>query len=240
MRFDSFSFTGKGGKEYNQDAIGQAEAEKGNVYVVADGLGGHQHGELASQRAVEFLLSDVETEERSAWLLDRLEAANEEIMELQKERGTVKTTVAVLAIDEDRAAWGHVGDTRIYYLHNDAIESVTEDHSVAYMKYRAGEITRDQIGTDEDQPSLLRALGNKERHKAVIAAPEHPVEPGDAFLMCTDGVWVYLQDEEVLVDYLKAATAREWAELLLLRVMERIKEGNDNLSLITVMVSEDE
>lgn len=240
MRFDSFSFTGKGGKDCNQDAIGQCQTENGCIYIVADGLGGHRHGEIASARAVEFLLSDTEAEDRSVWLSERLKAVNEEIMVLQAEHGTVKTTAAVLAIDADHAVWAHVGDTRVYYLHNDTIEAVTEDHSVAYMKYRSGEIRRDQIGSDEDQSSLLRALGNETRHTAVIGSPKHPIEPQDAFLLCSDGVWVYLQEEEILVDYFKAESAREWAELLLLRIMDRIPEGNDNLSMITVMVQLEE
>ena len=64
------------------------------------------------------------------------------------------------------------------------------------------------------------------------------MQEGDAFFLCSDGMWEYILDEEILVDYLKADSARTWAELLLLRVMERIPPKNDNLSLIAIVVGQ--
>jgi len=147
----------------------------------------------------------------------------------------MKTTVVALSVNGDQAAWAHAGDSRLYYLHNKAIEVYTEDHSVAYKKYLSGEITREQIGFDEDQSSLLRALGNPARSQPDCRLLEHPIAPGDGFVLCSDGMWEYILDEEILVDFLKADCAQTWAELLLLRVMERIGPENDNLSIITVM-----
>ena len=152
----------------------------------------------------------------------------------------MKTTVVALSLRGDRAAWAHVGDSRLYYLHDKVIAAYTEDHSVAYKKYLAGEITREQIGFDEDQSSLLRALGNPERNQPVGCTWTQPLTPWDGFLLCSDGFWEYVTDEEILVDYLKADCARAWAELLLIRAMERIGPDNDNLSVITVMVREDQ
>lgn len=242
MWLDYFTYTSKGGRAYNQDAVGVADTNGGAVCVVADGLGGHLHGEMASRCAVDTMLETAPcaAAEQISWLEDRIAQANEAIMSLQKQHGNMKTTIVALTVQENQAAWAHVGDSRLYYLHNRAIEAYTEDHSVAYKKYLAGEITRPQIGTDEDQPSLLRALGNPTRYQPVCFTPDHPLEAFDGFLLCSDGAWEYLLDEEILVDFLKADCARTWAELLLLRIMERIPEDNDNLSIITVMVNRGE
>ena len=156
---------------------------------------------------------------------------------MQKEKKkTLKSTMAALAIDGTRAVWAHSGDSRVYYLHRGWLQCVTEDHSVAYKKYKAGEISRDALAWDEDQSMLLRSLGGEERYEPEIRVYEEPVEPGDAFLLCSDGAWEYLRDGEIPIDLLKAENAKRWAELLVLRMMDRITKGNDNLTLLTLML----
>ena len=247
MRLDSYVFTSAGGREHNEDAAAKREfsspAPAGGIYVVADGLGGHQYGERASACAVETLTAaeaPAAEEDGEAWLRAQLETANTRILAQQREtQAVMKSTAVVLLIRGERAEWANVGDSRLYYLHGRELTGVTEDHSVAYKKYKAGEISRDMIGTDEDQSSLLRALGNPERHEPSFYSSAAPLSPGDGFLLCSDGVWEYLPDGEILIDFLKAGNARQWAELLLLRVISRVQPGNDNLSLITVMVGGD-
>ena len=238
MFLDSYSYTSKGGRSYNQDAVGISETPESALYIVADGLGGHLHGEMASKSAVDTLLAAEAPKKgvQKEWLETQIKQANANIIELQEKHGNMKTTIVALSINGDQAAWAHVGDSRLYYLHDKDIEAYTDDHSVAYKKYLSGEITREQIGFDEDQSSLLRALGNPSRSQPVCCVLEHPIAPGDGFMLCSDGMWEYIMDEEILVDFLKADCAQTWAELLLLRVMERIGAENDNLSIITVMV----
>lgn len=239
MRFDSFVFTSAGGRDYNEDDAALRELPDGLLCVLADGLGGHRHGELASKCVTESMTgaeppaADADGE---AWLKEQIEQANAKVLALQAEKQSVmKSTVAALLLRGKKAVWANVGDSRVYYLHDRELAGVTEDHSVAYKKYRAGEITRAQIGADEDQSSLLQALGNPERHIPSTCAADAPLEPGDGFLLCSDGAWEYLPDGEILVDFLKAENAREWGEALLLRIISRVQPGNDNLSLITVM-----
>lgn len=178
MWLDSYSYTSKGGRSYNQDAVGISDTQHGAVFVAADGLGGHLHGEMASKCAVDTLLAAelCPEEDLLPWLKTQIEQANEAVLSLQKQHGNMKTTVVALVIQGTRAAWAHVGDSRLYYLHGKAIEAYTEDHSVAYKKYLSGEITWEQIGSDEDQPSLLRALGNhhayrRTAHRSIRRSP---------------------------------------------------------------------
>ena len=158
------------------------------------------------------------------------------IRSIRKDSGILNIVLilaVLLILQGQRAFWAHTGDSRLYRLREGEIASVTEDHSVAYMKYRAGEITRAQIASDEDQSSLLRALGSSPRWKPQTS--ESGLRPGDAFLLCTDGFWEYVTDEEILIDRLKAENARDWAERMLLRAAERIPDNNDNMTLMTLI-----
>ncbi len=239
MKIDSYTFTNAGGRRYNEDSVGARSYPDGDLFVVADGLGGHLHGEMASACAVKSILEsfDWETDPRDA-LEKALAQANEDILSMQEEEhAKMKSTAVCLLLRDDQAYWAHVGDSRLYYLHKGEVAAYTADHSVAYKKYLAGEITRTQIATDEDQSSLLRALGNPRRSQCDCGGAWEPLSNGDGFLLCSDGMWEYLRDQEILIDLLKTETAKEWAQMLLLRAMERIEPGNDNLSLITVRIS---
>ena len=239
MRLDVFEYTSKGGRSYNEDSLGSNFDENGGIFVVADGLGGHNRGEVASSAAVETIISgwNTKSENMEQQVAEKIETANQRILAIQKETNTVmKTTVAVLALGGNKAVLANSGDSRVYFIHKNELYAVTSDHSVAFKKYKAGEITRDQIGSDEDQSCLLRCLGGVDRYQPDVCEFDVPVETGDAFLLCSDGAWEFLRDEEILIDYLKSDNACRWTELLLLRAMERINGGNDNLSVLTVMV----
>ena len=145
----------------------------------------------------------------------------------------MKSTIVALLLEDNKAVWSHIGDSRLYYIHNGVLEKITEDHSVALKKYLAGEITRDEIASDDDQSVLLRALGGD---RAIPATDSCEISKGDGFMLCSDGVWEHLYDDEVLIDYLKSSSASDWGELLLLRIMQRLSEDSDNLTLITVLV----
>lgn len=239
MEFDVYEYTNRGGRAYNEDAAGHSVIESNGVFIVADGLGGHQFGELAASCVRDTVLAafdgnfDTPCEE---WLTERLAEANQKILKMQAEKNAVlKSTAVVLAVDDGKAVWANVGDSRLYFLRDGKIQAITNDHSVAYKKYKAGEITREQIAADEDQSALLRALGSEDRSEAEIYAGI-TLLPGDAFMLCTDGMWEYILDEEVLIDCLKSDNAAHWAEYLLLRLMNRIEGGNDNLTILTLMV----
>ncbi len=241
MRFDVYEYTNHGGRDYNEDAVGHKVIGDNGVFLVADGLGGHNFGEVASACVRDTLVNGFGGDfggNPAGWLEAVVNKANENILAIQKEKNDVlKSTVVALCIENGRAVWGNVGDSRLYYIHNGDIAAYTNDHSVAYKKFKAGEITRDQLRSDEDQSALLRSLGSDDRHEVELYDNGITVVPGDAFMLCSDGVWEFVKDYEVLIDLLKAHNAKEWAELLLLRMMERIQGGNDNLTIQTIMIN---
>ena len=243
MKLDTYQYTNQGGRSYNEDFAEYKIKDGHGFFVLADGLGGHGKGDKASLCVVESMLECYLPNEKhdALWFNQQIELANERLTVLQERSNhKMKSTVVALSIDDRNAMWAHVGDSRLYYLSNGKIQKITQDHSVAYKKYLMGEITKEQISSDEDQSSLLRCLGGS-KYTPDIAGLEDGIflKNGDGFLLCSDGLWEYLYDEEILIDYQKAEFAIEWAEWMLLRVMTRVSDNHDNLTLITVLVKED-
>lgn len=242
MKFDTYLYTNQGGRAYNEDTANYKLDGVHGIFVVADGLGGHGKGDLASQCVVDTILSNYQSGKihDRQWFEQQIAVAHEKVSALQQEtNGKMKSTVVALTIDAVGASWAHVGDSRLYYLSEGKIKACTQDHSVAYTKYQMGQITKVQIAMDEDQSSLLRSIGGGKSTPEIYWMDESEVlQKGDGFLLCSDGLWEYLYDEEILIDYLKADSAREWAEWMLLRVMNRVPDDHDNLTLITVLLKD--
>ena len=237
MGLRAYTYTNRGGREHNEDSL-RAAAEAG-IFVLADGLGGHRSGEVASALAVETLfagMAQAETLEETA-LLDLFHSANQGILDQQAQPGQeeMRTTAVALRLTDSQAVWAHIGDSRLYRFSGGELAEVTKDHSVTYRKYLGGEISYMDVYHDDDRGRLLRVLG-KEPCKP--EAGGSPVSPGDAFLLCSDGFWEFVYNEEMQADLCKARTPEEWAELMLLRHIRRTPPGNDNFSLITVFVEE--
>lgn len=239
MKISAFSYTSRGGRAHNEDSVRcRAEGDRG-VFVVADGLGGHQSGEVASALAADTLFdSCLQAETLDGDGLTALfRAANQQIIsqQAQEGQGDMKTTAAVLVLDRTQALRAHIGDSRVYHFSGGELLSVTQDHSVTYKKYLGGEISYMDIYHDDDRSSLLRTLG---KPTCQPEAAVEPVQAGDAFVLCSDGFWEFVYNEEMLLDLAKAQSPEHWAQLMLLRHIRRIPPGNVNFSLITVFVEE--
>lgn len=237
MRISAYCYTNQGGRDHNEDSV-RCSAEDG-IFVLADGLGGHGRGGTASALAADVLFAGCSTVHPSPdALLELFRRANEEILEGQRRPGQeeMKTTAVALVLAGHRAVWAHIGDSRLYRFSGGALTRETRDHSVTYMKYLGGEISYMDTYHDDDRSSLLRVLG---REPCRPEAGEAALLPGDAFALCSDGFWEYVYQEEMLADILKAETARQWAEDMLLRRVRRAPPGSDNFSLITVFAEED-
>ncbi len=246
MRLEAYLHTNPGGRRDNEDSADYwIEADSG-IFVLADGLGGHRDGAAASALVTRSLLDSWswrelpdEDTDIGAWLYDSIMSANRELLDTQQEcSSSMKSTIVALTIDRENCAWAHVGDSRLYYLTNGHIIRATQDHSVSFKKFLAGEIGLEDINFDDDRSSLLRVVGDPARCQPDTGMPEinGQLSPGDAFLLCSDGFWEYLYDEEILIDFLKAETPEHWAELMLLRILPRITQETDNMTLLTVFV----
>ena len=237
MKLTTYSYTNPGGREYNEDSIRLHTGGELGLFVLADGLGGHGGGAVASALAVDAICAHCLAlpQVDAAGLSEAFQAANRSVLDGQVLPGQeeMRTTAVALALCGESAVWTHIGDSRLYRLSGGAVTQLTRDHSVTYRKYLGGEITRMDVYHDDDRSSLLRVLGKP------TCSPETgsgPVSPGDAFLLCSDGFWEFVYQEEILIDWLKAETPEQWARLMLLRHIRRTSPGNDNFSLIGVFV----
>lgn len=238
MNISAFCYTNQGGREHNEDSVRCCAGEDRGIFVLADGLGGHGCGEVASALAADVLYDGIAAgNPDTGGLCALFQEANAAILRQHAVPGQedMKTTAAALSITPGRAVWGHIGDSRLYRFSGNTLVQATRDHSVTYMKYLGGEISYMDICHDDDRSSLLRVLG---RDPCKPEAAQSEAAPGDAYLLCSDGFWEYVYREEILADLLKAETPQTWAESMLLRHIRRVPEGNDNFSLITVFVEE--
>jgi PPM family protein phosphatase len=234
-------------RRHNEDYGDYLWANGVGCWVVADGLGGHLGGEVASQLAVESIVSTfAQQPEISSEALNRyLEAAQQALLIRQREKpqlAAMRTTIVVLLADPEAALWGHAGDSRLYHFRDGVIVNQTKDHSVPQALANSGEIKPEEIRFHEDRNRLLRALGQKDDFRPAIIKNRQPLEPGDAFLLCTDGFWEMVLEAEMAADLSRASTPQDWLEKMRNRIMERaLKEAakqHDNFTALAVFASD--
>ncbi len=206
--------------------------------VLADGLGGHGGGNIASQIAVQSLSQC----EKLGTLPDRqqiegwIQEANREILSRQTDACKMRTTLVFLAVAGKQAVWAHIGDSRLYHFCNGELEDYTLDHSIPQVQVKTGEITRDEIRFSPDRSKLLRAVG-EENLRPEIHAPIPLARGRHAFLLCSDGFWEYLSDLEIWADLQKSATPQDWINYLRCRGEMRKSGAIDNNTAVALFVN---
>jgi protein phosphatase len=230
-------------RELNEDSVrlvapGQAaeDSGKGWLAVVADGMGGHQAGEVASSLAVDVVCREYSASEGGvAERLEKaLQAANAEIYAQSASRqalGGMGTTCTALALVDGEAWAAHVGDSRIYLVRDGAIYRMTEDHSAVMDLVKKGILSSEQARRHADRNVLLRAMGHQEKLEVDIWREQFPVQPGDRFVLCSDGLHDPVDDEEIKDAVLRLDPGAACAELIRLA---RERGGFDNISVIVL------
>ncbi len=205
-------------RENNEDSL----YVKGNLLIVADGMGGYNGGEIASKMAVDILgktLSDVNGEYRQK-INRAIEQSNKEIFEKAKDSLLgMGTTVDVCILDKDVLHIGHVGDSRVYILRNGKLEKITVDHSYVEMLLSKGEITDEEAKDYPIKNMITRAVGAGEKIKIDYYVKN--IEAEDKLLMCTDGLTNMMSEDEIAHILMKSKTPDEAVNTL-------VKKANDN------------
>lgn len=197
-------------RRINQDAFGRFDDpnRRETLLVVADGLGGHRGGEVASRMAVDQIVAvmggsgaedGVAGPDRAARLRAAIESANEAILKESRRDRTLEgmgTTIVALLLAEDGETWvAHVGDSRLYRVRETSIEGLTEDHSLVATLVREGVLDAEEARNDPRRNQILRALGVRDDVEVEVAALERC--PGDTYLLCSDGLHGMLEDEAI-------------------------------------------
>src|SRR6266567_6505185 len=223
----------------NEDSL-LADVERG-IFVVADGVGGAEAGEVASQTAVDVLddacrhkVNDGEDVEDLMELA--IQRANSSIHQMAADNprfSMMATTVVALHLDGNRATIGHVGDSRLYRLSPDGrLLRETEDHSIVEEEVRAGRMTPEQAANHPSKNVISRALGAEASVEADMKVIE--VEDGSAFLLCTDGITRHLPDDELQDLLTSGHSPSDLCEEMKRRCYQRGAE--DNLTAVIVQV----
>ena len=245
VEFTQLSDLGKV-REGNEDYLGYVAAETperarahGWLFVVADGVGGHDLGEVASHTAVESVLegfrASAAAEAHPALLQRLLRTANTKVIDAQHaaaQRGSgMATTIVACALRYDRATVAHVGDSRCYIIRKGAAMQVTRDHTVANEQIRLGVLSRSDASAAETRHLLSRSLGSE--LFVNVEVTEHQVMADDVLLLCSDGLHGSVPASEMAV-VASGSDLRKAAQRLVDIANQR--DGSDNISLQLIRV----
>ena len=244
MKLSAAFDTRIGGRRRNEDAAAVTAAGAALLAVVADGMGGHNHGDVASRLAVETLIQAFQAQVTAAaprladpflFLQQGFEARHRALADFTREQrlpGSPLTTCVACLLQDGIAYWAHVGDSRLYLLRDGRIHARTRDHSYVQQLLDRGEISPAQALQHPQRNRVSTCLGGP-LPPATEFSRKTPVQPGDVLALCTDGVWNVLAAGE-LADILLSNPAAAAVKTSLDRVDQRGGERRDNLTLAVI------
>lgn len=213
-----------------------------HLFVVADGMGGHAGGDVASAIALKRIMEAdrvfASAEDAEFALQSALLAANSMLAETVFEHPELTgmgTTVSAILRADDKIAMAHIGDSRIYLLRDGKLKQITSDHTFVQRLVDSGRITQEEAAVHPRRSVLMRVLGD------VDASPEidttiFDVKPGDRWLLCSDGLSSYVSDDKIEATLKSVATAKHAADRL---VKESLDQGApDNVTVVLVDIDE--
>ncbi len=226
-------------RDHNEDSFSLLDLGDRALFVVADGMGGHDSGEVASRLAVETVCSEVRkgngyVDDPLALVERAVQKANTEVKrEAARNGSNMGTTLSVALVADGAAYIGSVGDSRVYWMENGSITQVTEDHSLVAKLVAAGKLRQEDARNHPRSNLLYRTIGTDETVKAGMFRVE--LKKGGTLLLCTDGLWGEVEDEEIR----RICTEEPYTEIVCARLVQRANAngGKDNITAIVVKVS---
>lgn len=241
MKFSIFQDSRIGGRPLNEDRLGYRYTSEALVMVVADGLGGHGYGEIAAEAAVRSIIANFDRKARprlddsAMFLADALAGAHDAVCAIARLRQLAeqpRTTIVACIIQDDIALWGHAGDSRLYLLRNGRILVRTHDHSHVQTLIDAGRIDATQALTHPGRHTLTSCLGSGTPPRFEFSA-RTPLAHHDMLLLCSDGVWGPLGDDQALTG-ITTGDLIQTVPALLDQVDSAGGSRRDNLSMIAM------
>lgn len=234
-------FSNLGSREINEDYADIFRAPTGIVFVLADGLGGHGGGEIASKTAVETVKKVFQNNTRDnveVVLQEAFENAHNMLKKLQnevKEENFFKTTLVVLVVRDNEFIWANIGDSRLYHFEKNILVERSMDHSVTQMLVNSGAIKEKKIRFHEDRSRLTKVLGAEEETSKPFISKREPLTDNSSFLLCTDGFWELIWEKDMVKTLKKTSNTDEWLEMMKETVVKNGKKKKmDNYSAIAV------
>jgi len=237
-------------RDLNEDAmyaietarVVQSHPQPLGIFVVADGMGGHSAGEVASGTIISYFaqrapqdLATIQAQTGgmnwSDWLKETVNGANKAVYDLRTAAGTDMGSTLVMAVmDGLKAYLANVGDSRAYLVNNQGIQRITTDHSLVERLIATGQIRRQEGRTHPQRNVVYRTIGDKE--KVDVDVFTLTLEPGDKILLCSDGLWEMLEDETALQIIRESSNPQAACEKLV--AAANTAGGEDNITAILV------
>jgi protein phosphatase len=222
------------------------------LFVVADGMGGHSHGEVASRIAVDTIRDFIQREPRSGssdaatdgalrehslQLRSAVRLAHAQVLEAIHQDGSLQgmgTTVVGILVQERTAALAHVGDSRAYLVRHGELRQLTQDHTWVHEQVKAGYLSEEQARHHPLKNVVTRALGSDK--EVLVDVQELEVQPGDLYLICSDGLTTMLDDGEIMRIVQQGGSLDETCRRLIAEANAR--GGLDNVTVVLVAIDE--
>jgi serine/threonine protein phosphatase PrpC len=223
----------------------QSNSQTVGIFAIADGMGGHAAGEIASstivnaltqKAAVDIFASSpkpLTTEGRCKWLSEAIELANQTVFDMRKSAGTdMGSTLVAALIDTERACIAHVGDSRAYLINDQGIQQITTDHSLVERLIATHQITREEARHHPQRNVIYRTIGDKP--KVEVDTSIHPLAIGDRFLLCSDGLSGMVEDAVIRRIVMESPSPQAACDALI--DAANAAGGEDNISVVIIQI----
>ena len=241
MRFTIYQESRQGGRANNEDRISYCYSRDSLLMVIADGMGGHHHGEIAAQIAVQTLADGFQREAKPLladpfrFLQKAMTNAHHAILDYSTRHRmseAPRTTCVACVVQDSVAYWAHAGDSRLFLMRNGRLIAQTKDHSRVRLLLEEGLITEAQAAVHPDRNKIYSCLGSP-MPPEIEFSRKTPLEHGDIVMLCTDGLWG-VSSGELMAVTLKGANLLQGVPMLMNQAETKGGSHGDNLSVVVV------
>ncbi|HUG21730.1 PP2C family protein-serine/threonine phosphatase [Piscinibacter sp.] len=239
MRFSVYQVSRKGGREKNEDRMGYCYTRDSGLFALADGMGGHPEGEVASQLALQTLAALFQRDSKPTladplrFLHEAIIAGHHQLLRYATQKSlidTPRTTVVACVLQGNAAYWAHCGDSRLYMVRGDKLVARTRDHSYSELQETLSQVV--PMGERFNRNVLFTCLGSPGKPVVDTVGPLL-MQPGDRLLLCSDGLWGTVSDAMITEQLARNAISDAVPEL----VEQALRNGgpkSDNVSILAM------
>jgi PPM family protein phosphatase len=237
MQFSVYQISRKGGREKNEDRMGYCYTRDSGLFALADGMGGHPEGEVASQLALQTMAALFQRDAKSKlddplrFLHDAIIAGHHQLLRYATEKAlmdTPRTTIVACVLQGNSAYWAHCGDSRLYLVRDGKLIARTRDHSYSELQETLSHVV--PMGEKFNRNVLFTCLGSPGKPVVDTAGPL-PLQSGDRILMCSDGLWGSVSDAEI-AQQLGVRTLSDAVPELVEQALRHAGAKSDNVTVI--------
>ncbi len=239
MRFSVYQISRRGGREKNEDRMGYCYTRDAGLFALADGMGGHPEGEVASQLSLQTLAALFQKEAKPSladpvrFLHDAIFAGHHQLLRYATQRALVdtpRTTIVACLIQGNAAYWAHCGDSRLYVVRGGKLVARTRDHSYTELQDAMSQVV--PIGERFNRNVLFTCLGSPGKPVVDTSGPML-LQPGDRVMLCSDGLWGAVSDAVITEQLSRRPISDAVPELVELALREAGPKS-DNVTVLSV------